>query len=80
MSTGDERFAMDGKSLWKFRAMEIFRQRRIAHLLLMQPTAGCAPWMIAGRHRIRSFQGTLQGDPLGIYLLSPVMQLMIGEP
>lgn len=30
----------------------------------------CAPWLIAGQHLIRFLQGTQQGNPLGIYLLS----------
>lgn len=40
---------------------------------------GCAPWLIAGRHLICFFQGTQQGDPLGMYLVSLVIQPMIDE-
>lgn len=29
---------------------------------------GCAPWLIAGKHLIRSLQETLQDEPLGMYV------------
>lgn len=33
-----------------------------------------SPWLVTGRHLIRSLQGTLQSDPLGMFLFSLTIQ------
>ena len=39
----------------------------------------CAPWLVAGRRMIQSHQGPQQGNPLGMFLFSLVLQPLIDE-
>ena len=64
---------------------EIDRQRLLDAVIVHAPAIaryvhmvyGCGPWLVAGLTLIRSLQGTQQGDPLGMFLFSIVLQALI---
>ena len=66
---------------------EVDRQRILDAVIIHAPglagyvhmVYGRAPWLVAGKHLIRSLQGTQQGDPLGMYLFSLVIQPLIDK-
>ena len=64
---------------------EIDRQRILDAVMVHAPAIaryvhmvyGCGPWLVAGMHLIQSLQGTQQGDPLGMFLFSLVLQELV---
>ena len=64
---------------------EIDRQRILDAVIVHAPAIaryvhmvyGSGPWLVAGLSLIRSLQGTQQGDPLGMFLFSLVLQELI---
>ena len=64
---------------------EIDRQRILDAVVVHAPAIaryvhmvyGCGPWLVAGLCLIRSLQGTQQGDPLGMFLFSLVLQELV---
>ena len=66
---------------------EIDRQRILDEVIIHAPgiaryvhmVYGSAPWLIAGGRMIQSLQGTQQGDLLGMFLFSLVLQPLIDE-
>ena len=66
---------------------EIDRQRILDAVIVHAPgiaryvhmVYGSSPWLVAGTFMIRSLQGTQQGDDLGMFLFSLVLQPLIDE-